>query len=190
LGLISYRRTEGSPFGLLSYLAVAHCSDVYCSTATATTIDPTQTVGYHTSITIGADGLGLISYRQDYFVLFIGTHIGSRRVAHCSNVECSAATVNVPPASGNVFEATSMTLGADGLGLISYQANGGGLAVAHCDTVTCSTDRPILVDGGAGAHSSVTIGADGLPIVSYGSAGGLKVAHCGNAFCTPYFRRR
>jgi len=38
----------------------------------------------------------------------------------------------------------------------------------------------------------VTIGADGLGLISYYDVGNgnLKVAHCANAFCTPYFRRR
>jgi hypothetical protein len=37
-----------------------------------------------------------------------------------------------------------------------------------------------------------TTGADGLGLISYGDNGNdaLKVAHCNNAFCAPYFRRR
>jgi len=42
-------------------------------------------VGYYTSITIGSDGLGLISY-YDY-----GN--GHLKVVHCGNVACSEATV-------------------------------------------------------------------------------------------------
>jgi hypothetical protein len=43
-----------------------------------------------------------------------------------------------------------------------------------------------------GWHTSVTIGADGLGLVSYYdfTNGDLKVAHCENTFCSPYFRRR
>jgi len=38
----------------------------------------------------------------------------------------------------------------------------------------------------------VTIGADGLGLISYYDNwwADLKVAHCDNLFCTPYFRRR
>jgi hypothetical protein len=38
----------------------------------------------------------------------------------------------------------------------------------------------------------VTIGTDGFPLISYRDVtnGDLKVAHCSNALCTPYFRRR
>lgn len=71
----------------------------------------------------------------------------------------------------------------------------------------CQTDAPLnrssvpsantfsLPDDSAGYvgdHTSVTIGADGLGLISYQDFdnGDLKVAHCANAFCTPYFRRR
>ena len=72
------------------------------------------------------------------------------KVAHCSNTNCTAATINALDSIGGQDEgwelgSTSITIGADGLGMISY----------HDDT---NQD--------------------------------LKVAHCENAFCSPYFRRR
>ena len=88
-----------------------------------------------------------------------------------------------------------MTIGADGLGLISYYDAGNyDLKVAHCADVTCSSATPVTLDSGGdvGWYTSVTIGADGLGLISYSdyTNGDLKVAHCANAFCTPYFRRR
>jgi hypothetical protein len=43
-----------------------------------------------------------------------------------------------------------------------------------------------------GYYSAVTIGADGLGLISYfdETDNDLKVAHCENTFCVPYFRRR
>jgi len=41
--------------------------------------------------------------------------------------------------------------------------------------------------------TAITIGADGLGLISYNNGDpnkDLKVAHCENAFCAPYFRRR
>ena len=47
-------------------LKVAHCDDISCSSATTFTLDSSGYVGYYTSITTGADGLGLISYFDVY----------------------------------------------------------------------------------------------------------------------------
>ncbi|MCX8251198.1 MAG: hypothetical protein OTJ98_05005, partial [Dehalococcoidia bacterium] len=52
-----------------------------CTSATLTTIDSTGYVGFYTSITIGADGLGLISYYDD-------TN-DDLKVAHCENTFCA-----------------------------------------------------------------------------------------------------
>ena len=40
--------------------------------------------------------------------------------------------------------------------------------------------------------TSQTIGADGLRLISYYDISNkdLKVAHCSNSLCVPYFRRR
>jgi hypothetical protein len=107
------------------------------SANTITTLD-SAFVGWWTSVTIGADGLGLISYYDD-------TNL-DLKVAHCNDVACTSATITTLDSAGIVGEYTSVTIGADGLGLISYY--------------------------------------DSWP------NGDLKVAHCSNSFCVPYFRRR
>ena len=63
-------------------LKVAHCSNRACTSATLATLDDTGDVGQHTSVTIGADGLGLISYRD--------VTNGNLKVAHCSDRSCVA----------------------------------------------------------------------------------------------------
>jgi hypothetical protein len=88
-------------------------------------------VGYFTSITIGADGLGLVSYLD-----FTNEDL---KVAHCSDTNCTAATTNTLDATGDVGRYTSVTIGADGLGLISYHdLDNGDLKVAHCENTFCS----------------------------------------------------
>ena len=89
----------------------------------------------------------------------------------------------------------SITMGADGLGLISYyDGTNSALKVAHCSNTACTsaTTTTLDSDGGVGYYTSITIGADGLGLISYYDAtnDNLKVAHCENAFCSPYFRRR
>jgi len=190
LGLISYYDIGNSA------LKVAHCSNVECTEATKTTLDSEGNVGASTSITIGADGLGLVSYHDD-------SNLGLK-VAHCSNVECTEATKTTLDSDGNVGYYTSITIGADGLGLISYTDHSNftsALKVAHCSNAACTTATKTTVDSdwGTGYYTSITIGTDGLGLISYAdlpNSGGilanfyLKVLHCENAFCSPHFRRR
>ena len=61
-------------------LKVAHCSDSACTDATRTTLQSEDNVGQFTSVTIGTDGLGLISYYDE-------TN-GDLKVAHCSDLFC------------------------------------------------------------------------------------------------------
>jgi hypothetical protein len=96
-----------------------------------TTIDSTGDVGLFASSAIGADGLGLISY--------IDSTNGDLKVAHCSNTNCTTATIIALDETGVVGRDTSITIGADGLGLISYrETTNGALKVAHCENAFCS----------------------------------------------------
>jgi hypothetical protein len=184
LGLISYHDgTNGD-------LKVAHCNDVGCTGATLSTVDTGggDDVGQHGSITVGQDGLGLISY--------LDATNNNLKVAHCNDVACTSAAVNTLDSMGFTGWYTSVTIGADGLGLISYYdyANTT-LKVAHCNDAACTSAASSTLDGTGftGWYTAVTIGSDGLPLISYYDwigIGDLKVAHCANVFCTSYFRRR
>ncbi len=179
--------------GLVSYpaagaLKVAHCSNVVCSSAATATIDSVPVAS--TSITVGTDGYGLVSYQDE--------STEELKVAHCTNVVCSVSEVATLDA-GEVGPLSSVTIGADGLGLISYQDSANGnLKVAHCRDLSCSSAAIIVVASAnpTGAYPSTTIGADGLPLISYQGVDTttgeikLRVAHCSNVFCVPYFRRR
>jgi preprotein translocase subunit Sec61beta len=188
---------DGDGLGLISYydvtnadLKVAHCSNTNCTAATISTLDSTGNVGWETSITIGADDLGLISYYDDDF-----NTKDDLKVAHCSNTNCTSATITTLDSTGNVGWDSSITIGADGLGLISYSdSTNQDLKVAHCSNTNCTSATTTTLDstGNVGMHTSITIGADGLGLISYHDSTNLdlKVAHCENAFCAPYFRRR
>jgi hypothetical protein len=68
------------------------------------------------------------------------------------------------------------------------------LKFVKCNDSACSGGDEIvtIVDGDGGSYISMTVGADGLPVFSYHSSNpdyDLKAAHCGSAFCLPYFRR-
>lgn len=142
---------------------------------TVSTLDSGGTVGEFSSITLGADGLGLISYWD-------ATHL-SLKVAHCDDVECSSASTAT--LDGTVGAATSITLGADGLGLISY-ATSGGLKAAHCDDDACSSATVSLLTSGSVGDTSIALGADGVGIIAYRdvTAGAVKIAHCNDVACS------
>jgi hypothetical protein len=119
------------------------------------------------------------------------------KVTHCGNAACSSGNViTTVDSTGYIGYDTSITIGADGLPLVSYyDITNADLKVAHCGNAACSAGNTFSVldsFGDVGTHTSITIGADGLPVASYydDTNGDLKVTHCANAFCTPYFRRR
>ena len=151
------------------------------TTTIRTPLDSGGDVGSFTSITIGADGLGLISYRD-----FTDRDL---KVAHCSNVNCDSATITTLDSGGWVGRYSSITIGADGLGLISYQDfSNRDLKVAHCNDLACTSAISTTLDSGGsvGWDTSITIGADGLGLISYrdDTNDALKVAHCSNVNCT------
>ena len=103
MGLISYNDTTNGD------LKAAHCDDVACSSATISTIDDggADRVGLDTSITIGTDGLGLISYLD-----FTNEDL---KVAHCDNIACTDATTTTIESTGTIVLVTSITIGIDEL---------------------------------------------------------------------------
>ncbi len=179
LGLISYYddTTNGA-------LKVLHCGNAACSSGNlSTTVDSTGNVGYPSSVTIGADGRGLISY-------YDATN-GDLKVLHCGNAACNSGNLSTTvDSAGDVGQYTSITIGADGRGLISYHDGTlGALKVLHCGNAACSSGNfSTTVDsaGSVGWYTSITLGADGRGLISYldGTLGALKVLHCGNAACS------
>jgi FG-GAP-like repeat len=229
-------------------LRVAHCVDTDCTAVTTHDVDTIGDVGLYSSIKIGSDGLPLVSYTSYRSADFHFTE--DLKVAHCEDVECSSATVTTLDAAATVNAQTSLTIGADGLGLIAYQDNPPSGSVtnvklAHCLDVACTSARRTTADtvgqsnGGfdpgivavtasptgvaylayrdsaqhqlkldvcresncvfpqefsldsssAGLSPSITMGRDGLPLLSYmgnytASGSDLVVAHCVNVYCT------
>ena len=96
---------------------------------------------------------------------------GALKVAHCNNTACTSATKSTLDSAGETglgSIGTSLTLGADGLGLISYfDATNITLKVAHCTNIACTSATTSTLDSNSGRYSSVTIGADGLGLIRY-----------------------
>jgi len=148
-------------------------------------IDQTGDVGEHTSITIGVDGLPIISYYDATKTAL--------KVAHCNDVACTSATTTTLAGSSSVSndkgEYSSITIGSDGLPIISfYDAGQDELEIAKCHNIACtsSTIREVVTSSNAGKYTSITIGTDGLPLISYYDVHDhdLEVAHCSDIGCT------
>jgi hypothetical protein len=190
-------------FGLISYrtqydLKVAHCSNRLCSTSLATTVFPFAAdgfsdEGFNTSITTGTDGLGLVAFFRDSSE---ETGHGDLMVVQCAATDCSAYNSYVIDSTGDVGRYPALTIGSDGMPLISYyDATNGALKVAHCGVETCAVNSSVTVDDGVqprGKHGSLAIGPDGFGLLAFTDEpqGSLITMHLSNVFGVPYFRRR
>jgi hypothetical protein len=98
---------------------------------TITSVDTGGDVGVDTSITIGTDGLPVISYYDN-------TNY-DLKVAKCGNSACSSGnTITSVDTGGNVGLYTSITIGTDGLPVISYyDYTNYNLKVAKCANPFC-----------------------------------------------------
>lgn len=199
LPIIAYYYWDGNTGSLTE----SHCNDVRCSSASNNRLDtmdpqgllspnvelqlPTgavdEQIGGVTSIAVGHDGLAVIAYYA-----FDGSGHGELKVAHCQNVRCNSADVNVVDASGNAGMYNSIAIGADGFPIISYyDIAHEHLKVAHCENATCSRSTVSVVDpqAGAGLFTSIGVEPNGKPVVAYYDAvdKALRVAQCRNATC-------
>ncbi|NJD55350.1 MAG: hypothetical protein FIA94_02980 [Nitrospirae bacterium] len=144
---------------------------------TLTTVVSANNVGSYSSITIGADGLPVISY-WDATKAYLN-------VAKCANTVCSSVASSSSFVAGSSGH-TSIAIGSDGIPVASH-VMGGQLYVARCADSNCSTissNTPIPV--GASGYTAIAIGTDGYPIIAFLQGGTLMTVKCANAACTSY----
>ena len=111
----------------------------------------------------------------------------ARRSAN--DAACTSASITrlFSTGVGNIFGVSSVALGSDGLGLISFSGHSGDLNVAHCDDQACSSATITALAGlNYGSESSVVIDASGLALISHDSLpnSDLKVTRCTSIDCT------
>ncbi|UCG77662.1 MAG: pentapeptide repeat-containing protein [Nitrospirota bacterium] len=171
-------------------LKVAKCMNAACSFGTKLiTIDSEGFVGKYSSITIGPDGLPIISYFDE--------SNRDLKTAKCADFYCSVNTALVIVDSpGFLGEHTSITIGFHGLPVISYyDSSNQHLKAVKCGNASCSSGNTIITlddSGSCGQFGSLTMGMDGLPVFSYFDAKNenLKIAKCANTFCLNNWTRR
>ncbi|MCJ7660116.1 MAG: hypothetical protein MUO67_13300, partial [Anaerolineales bacterium] len=156
------------------------CEDIpQPDTFSLTTLDPNGVTATESSIAIGTDGLGLISYNYSSW--------DDLRVAHCTDINCNSATITTLDSTGMVGFSLDIAIGTDGFGLISYRDATGNLKVAHCNNTKCTSKTLYILDSGSvGRMTSIAIGADGFGLISHQDFlnNDLKVSHCDNTLCS------
>ena len=184
--LIAFSRTR-SILGLDLFLA--RCDDPTCASVSviASTLNGDGSSGFGAVVTIGADGLPIVGYRDTFRGI---------TVAHCDDAACSAVTRAVVDGGQPNAGDPAIAIGADGMPVIAYwDQRAGDLEIARCETVTCDavTITPYASPDTFGRAPSIAIGSDGLPIVSLtrrDSTGydDLEVFHCDDRACTSALR--
>jgi len=181
---------RGAPFDGLAARAAPPSS----AAGSITPLDTAAVSGVQSSIAIGSDGLGIISY-------YVGGDKNLLRVAHCQSPGCNAVTTTDIDTVGDVGWFSSIKIGSDGLAIISYvsyrspnlESFTDDLKVAHCLNVACTAATVTTLDAASrvSGQTSLTIGGDGLGLIAYedtpavsGSLTKVKVAHCLNVACT------
>lgn len=150
-----------------------------------------------TQLAAGAVGLSQINNAQVQARITGSCAVGEyfRGIAPDGTVACErvpgvpALTVVDDPPANNVNE-PAMTIGADGLPIISYwDSTDNDLKLARCVDAACSRPAQIRVvdaTGNTGRFGDIAIGSGGLPVISYisSSALQLRLARCLDAACT------
>lgn len=185
LGLIAYF------FSPTQDLRIAHCNDPACMAATLTTLVTAIPDGLQPSITTGVDGLGLVAYVDlDSFSLW---------TAHCNDGQCVTATQQIIAKlmPGNLTPYPNVTIGAFGMGIISYydlDISSGTLStlVANCHNLACTSAT--LNPAALATHypSWITLAPSGNPILTFPNGGNsqLFLQFCSSPFCVPNYKRR
>jgi hypothetical protein len=172
-------------------LRTLHCNTFDCSSFVISNLETAYITGKEPTLTIGQDGLGLITYSDDQ--LGHDLHVG-----HCVDIACTAITKTAPDRDFTVGNYSSVTIAPDGMPVIAYQDSYHYyFKYAHCADPTCTSASIQILDTtgpytGPGYRSSITIDSEGLPLMIYYSErdGGLRMIRCANVYCSPYFHRR
>lgn len=149
--------------------------------STLSTVDSTGDTGEYTSLALGSDGFGRISYMDN-------TN-DDLRYARCTNADCSSSVLTAVETSGSIYEVTSLALDSNDYAHITYYHDGNDdQKYARCANADCTGPTLTVVEsaGNVGDTSAVKLGSDGFARIAYfqDTDGDVKFARCTNADCT------
>ena len=154
-------------------------------TLLASIIDNTsELAGRYTSITVGADGLPVVSYSDAL--------ANNLKFLKCGNVECSSGNILTTVDEGSLGRYTSVTM-QGGLPFIAYyDAGNTNLKTVQCGDSACAagnTFKNVDTQGTVGYYLDVEAknSSDGFPVISYYDETNkdVKVLKCADASCNP-----
>lgn len=167
---------------------VIRCSNASCVLWTTSVIESATfasspdfgaDTGFEQASIVGLDGRMLLAFNLQN----LGTSLltPGQRVAHCSDIACTSAVVHP---TIETFGPNSISLGADGLGVVA--TSGGNLVLTHCGNELCSTSSSAVVEGSFAVGSSrIRLGTDGRNRIAYYDTvdEDLRIAHCNSDEC-------
>jgi hypothetical protein len=174
---------EDDNFGSTSSLLLLHCGNVACTfnnnlTALDQVTSPSA-LGFSTSVTVGSDGLPVLSYDRAIYDSNTNTTAGEIFLLHCRDLMCSSADRHGTYGSGP----TSVTISSNGNPIFSSQdVNPGILDLNFCDSPGCRQFSLILPANLTAQGNSLTLLPSGNPIVSV--SGGFF--ECKNPSCSTH----
>ncbi len=176
LPIVSYNIGNTNP-----NLKVLHCENITCTAYTTTVLNNDWVIW--NSITIGGDGLAIITY--------INYQTNQLKTVHCNNLACtSSSTVTIDQSH---YWSIGSATGVDGLNLAVYTrligANTYILTSLHCNSFDCSSYITSTLENAyvTGKEPTLVIGQDGLGLITYSDdmlGHDLHVGHCVDITCT------
>lgn len=153
--------------------------------ATFTAIAPLGGVAFQPSVAIPADGLPVISYRDD--------EANSLRFVKCGNAACSTGNqTSTLIASGRPATYSVVRAPLDGRPIVAYldiNLSVGSLKLLKCGNSSCTSGNTVVaVDntGDVGYYVSMVVPADNRPLIVYYDRANqkLKTVKCGDTSCS------
>lgn len=164
-------------------LVTISCDTPTCATTVTGELDSTGAVypqqpEARVALAVGHDGRPIAAYfdatSEDLYV------------AKCVESSCRTAIVTMLDDTGAVGLNASIAVGIDGIPIVAYRGNGGGLRMARCNLPTCETGTSLLVGvdpTSAADATAIAIAPNGNPLIVHESSGTIKLSSCPPTTC-------
>lgn len=169
--------------GAARHLMFTTCVDPACRMHWTNPVGASTVDGIEPSVTLGFDGLPVLSY--------VDQNDTDLALTHCSNVFCTSSVTTEDSTLSEAIDPI-VAIGGDGLPVAVFSdLDNRSVHVEHCATLDCTTMTTHVAaavnNSNATTDASIAVGTDGLPVITYGvttNAQQMSIAHCGDPACT------